>query len=160
MNHASRILPEKIFDFDDDIRSAMVVDRLGNVIAFASRTGKPVDPSFVNEIASKWTALLGGMLRGNEAIFGVLKWVHLRYRKVHIYCWLVEGGYLVFTSKSQLEDALLDQIGTSQEGRARYAELWGVNETMSYRPLASPSEGPRAKKNAKVQRSQAMPGYG
>ena len=104
----------------------MVVDRIGNVLSFASRTGKPVDPGFVNDVGSKWTALLGGMLRGTEASFGVLKWVHLRYRKLHLYCWVVEEGYLVFTSKSQLDDGLLQQIGTSEVGRARYAQMWGA----------------------------------
>ena len=122
---ASSFAPEKLFAFNDDIRSVMVVDRIGNVVAFASRTGKPVDPRFVEEIGSKWTALLGGMLRGTEASFGVLKWVQLRYRKLHLYCWLVDEGYLVFTSKSQLDDALLHRIGTSRPGRARYADLWG-----------------------------------
>lgn len=105
----------------------MVVDRIGNVISFASRTGKPVDPRFVIEVGAKWTALLGGMLRGTEASFGILKWVHLRYRRLHLYCWLVDGGYLVFTSRTQLPDSLLQRIGTSQVGRARYADLWGTN---------------------------------
>ena len=125
---APSVVPEKLFDFDDDIRSAMVVDWIGNVISFASRTGKPVDSRFVVDIGSKWTALLGGMLRGTEASFGVLKWVHLRYRRLHLYCWLVDGGYLVFTSKSQLDDELLQRIGTSSVGRARYADMWGASE--------------------------------
>jgi hypothetical protein len=122
---ASSITPEKLFDFDDEIRSVMVVDRLGNLISFASRTSKPVDPRFVDQIGSKCTAFLGGMLRGNEASFGVLEWVHLRYRKLHVYCWSVDGGYLVFTSRSQLDDGLLHSMGTSQAGRAKYADLWG-----------------------------------
>ena len=125
MSPASPVNAHRLFAFNDDIRSVMVVDRIGNVISFASRTGKPVDPRFVSEVGSKWTALLGGMLRGCEGSFGVLEWVHLRYRRLHLYCWLVNEGYLVFTSKSQLPDALLHRIGTSQMGRARYAELWG-----------------------------------
>jgi hypothetical protein len=127
LRSASSVVPEKLFTFNDDIRSVMVVDRIGNVVSFASRTGKPVDPRFVDEVGSKWTALLGGMLRGTEASFGVLKWVHLRYRKLHLYCWLVDEGYLVFTSKSQLADSLLHRIGTSRAGHARYADLWGTD---------------------------------
>jgi len=103
----------------------MVVDLIGNVISFVSRTMRPVDPQFVNQVGSKWTALLGGMLRGSEGSFGVLEWIHLRYRKLHLYCWSVNGGYLVLTSRSQLADSLLHRIGTSHVGRARYAELWG-----------------------------------
>jgi len=125
MNPAAPIIANRLFEFSDDIKSVMVVDVIGNVISFASRTERPVDPQFVNQVGSKWTALLGGMLRGSEGSFGVLEWVHLRYRKLHLYCWSVNGGYLVFTSKSQLADSLLHQIGTSQVGRARYADLWG-----------------------------------
>ena len=125
MSPASHISAARLFALHEDIKSVMVVDRIGNVISFASRTGKPVDPKFVSEVGSKWTALLGGMLRGSEGSFGVLKWVDLRYRKLHLYCWLVNEGYLVFTSKSQLPDSLLHRIGTSQVGRARYADLWG-----------------------------------
>ena len=102
----------------------MLVDRVGNLVSFASRTTKTVDPGFVSEIAAKGTALLGGILRGNETSFGVLEWVHLRYRRLHVYCWLVDEGYLVFTSKSLLSDSLLHRIGTSTALRARYAELW------------------------------------
>ena len=102
----------------------MVVDRIGIVVAFASRTKRPVDPAFVEDIASKWTALLGGMLRGSETTFGIMKWVHLRYSKVHIYGWLVEEGYLVFTSRTQLEDSLLEKLAFSQVGRAVYASRW------------------------------------
>jgi hypothetical protein len=127
LSPASSIVPEKLFDFHDDIRSVMVADRIGNVISFASRTGKPVDARFIIDVGSKWTALLGGMLRGTESSFGVLKWVHLRYRRLHLYCWLVDEGYLVFTSKSQLADDLLQRIGTSQIGRARYADMWGTD---------------------------------
>ena len=115
---------DKAFEFSVDIRSAMLVDRIGSLISFTSRTSKPVDRSFVSEIAAKGTALLGGILRGNESSFGVLEWVHLRYRRLHVYCWLVDEGYLVFTSKSQLPDSLLHGIGTSPVLHARYAELW------------------------------------
>ncbi len=132
LTSASPVVPAKLFAFDEDIRSAMVVDRLGNLVSFASRTKKPIDPGFVNQIGCKWTALLGGMLRGNEASFGVLEWVHLRYRKLHIYCWLVDGGYLVFTSRTQLEDGLLHRIGKSQFGRARYADIWGEGEPIKW----------------------------
>ena len=113
-----------LFAFDEDIRSAMVVDRVGNVVSFASRTKKPVDPLFVKDIGSRWTALLGGMLRGTESSFGVLKWVHLGYGKLHLYCWLVDAGYLVITSRSQLGDDLLFRMGTSRAARARYADSW------------------------------------
>ena len=123
------VLPQKIFDFHDDIRSVMVVDRIGNIVVFASRTRRPVDSSFVKDMASKWTAFFGGMLRGSEELYGVLKWVNLRYGKLHVYCWAIDGGYLVFTSRSQLDDELLEIIGTSPFARARYAELWG-----NYRP--------------------------
>ena len=102
----------------------MLVDRIGTLVSFTSRSTKPVDLGFVSEIAAKGTALLGGILRGNETSFGVLEWVHLRYRTLHAYCWLVDEGYLVFTSKSQLPDSLLHRIGTSSALRARYAELW------------------------------------
>ena len=125
MSRASPVSPEAIFAFHEDIRSAMVVDRVGNLVSFASRTKQPVDPVFVNQIGSKWTALLGGTLRGTEVVYGILKWVHLRYRKLHVYCWLVDEGYLVFTSRSQLPDELLQDIGTSKVGRARYADSWG-----------------------------------
>ena len=127
MSPASHVVPEDLFAFHEDIRSAMVVDRLGIVISFASRTKKPVDPMFVNQIGSKWTALLGGMLRGTEANYGVLEWVHLRYRRLHLYCWLVNEGYLVFTSRTQLPDSLLHEIGTSKSARARYADGWGAD---------------------------------
>ena len=125
LRSASSFVPEKLFAFDDDIRSVMVVDRIGNVVSFAARTEKPVDPGFVRDVGSKWTALLGGMLMGSEVMFGVLKWVHLGYRKLHLYCWLVDGGYLVFTSRSQLPESLLNAIGTSPITRARYADRWG-----------------------------------
>jgi hypothetical protein len=124
LSHSLSVIPQKLFDFDEDIRSVMIVDRIGNVISFASRTKRPVDLAFVRDIGSKWTAMLGGMLRGVESSFGVLKWVHLRYGRVHVYCWLVDGGYLVFTSRSQLEDGLLHKIGTSPVAKARYADLW------------------------------------
>jgi hypothetical protein len=120
----SDIVLEKLFGFSGDIRSAMVVDRIGNMVSFASRATKPVDPRFVSEVAAKGIALLGGILRGSETSFGVLEWVHLRYRKLHVYCWLVDEGYLVFTSKSQLQDSLLHRIGTSGALRARYADFW------------------------------------
>jgi len=103
----------------------MIVDRIGNIVSFAARTKRPVDPGFVKDIGSKWTAMLGGMLRGSEVSFGVLRWVHLSYRKLHLYCWLVDGGYLVFTSRSQLPESLLHKIGNSAVARARYADLWG-----------------------------------
>lgn len=102
----------------------MLVDRIGNLVSFSSRAGKPVDPAFVSEIAAKGIALLGGILRGSESSFGVLEWVHLRYRRLHVYCWLVDEGYLVFTSRSQLSDSLLFRIGSSQALRARYADQW------------------------------------
>jgi hypothetical protein len=119
--------PEKLFDFHDDIRSAMVVDRIGNVLAFASRTGNPVDPAFVKDITAKWTAMLGGMLRGTEASWGVLKWVHLRFNKLHVYGWVINEGYLVFTARNQLEDPLLDAIATSSVARSLYADKWNSN---------------------------------
>ena len=125
----SRVVLDKLFEFSVDIRSVMLVDRIGNLVSFASRTSRPVDGSFVSEIAAKGTALLGGILRGNETSFGVLEWVHLRYRRLHVYCWLVDEGYLVFTSKSQLPDSLLHRIGTSSVLRARYAELWEQERT-------------------------------
>jgi hypothetical protein len=109
----------------------MIVDRIGNLVSFASRAGRPVDPGFVSEIAAKGTALLGGILRGNESSFGVLEWVHLRYRKLHVYCWLVDEGYLVFTSRSQLPDSLLYRIGTSPTVSARYAEFWEQEVTQA-----------------------------
>ena len=120
----SRVILEKLFGYSQEIRSAMLVDRIGNLVSFASRTTRPVDPGFVSEIAARGTALLGGILRGNETSFGILEWVHLRYRRLHVYCWLVDEGYLVFTSKSQLPDPLLYRIGTSPVLQARYAELW------------------------------------
>ena len=104
----------------------MIIDRIGNVVSFAARTKRPVDPAFVRDMGSKWTALLGGMLRGGEASFGVLMWVHLGYGRLHLYCWAVDGGYLVFTSRSQLPESLLHEIGTSDVARARYADLWGT----------------------------------
>ena len=122
---------EKLFAFSDEIRSAMLVDRIGTLVSFTSRSTKPVDVGFVSEIAAKGTALLGGILRGNETSFGVLEWVHLRYRSLHVYCWLVDEGYLVFTSKSQLPDSLLHRIGTSSVLRARYSELWEKERTES-----------------------------
>jgi len=120
----SRVSLEKLFAFSEEIRSAMLVDRIGTLVSFASRATKPVDLGFVGEIAAKGTALLGGILRGNESSFGVLEWVHLRYRRLHVYCYLVDEGYLVFTSKSLLPDSLLHRIGTSTVFHARYAELW------------------------------------
>jgi len=44
---------EKLFEFHGDIRSVMIVDRIGNVVAFASRTRRPVDPAFIRDVASK-----------------------------------------------------------------------------------------------------------
>jgi len=120
----SRVILAKLFEFSDEIRSAMVVDRIGKLVSFASRASKPVDPAFVSEIAARGTALLGGILRGSEGSFGVLEWVHLRYRRLHVYCWLVDEGYLVFTSRSQLSDSLLFRMGSSQGLRARYADQW------------------------------------
>ena len=120
----SRVILDKLFEFSEDIRSAMLVDRIGNLVSFASRATRSVDPAFVSEIAARGTALLGGILRGNETSFGVLEWVHLRYRRLHVYCWLVDEGYLVFTSRSQLSDPLLFRIGSSPALRARYAEQW------------------------------------
>lgn len=120
----SRVLLDKLFGYSEEIRSAMLVDRIGNLVSFASRATRPVDPAFVSEIAAKGIALLGGILRGSETSFGVLEWVHLRYRRLHVYCWLVDEGYLVFTSKSQLSDTLLFRIGSSQAFRARYADQW------------------------------------
>jgi len=126
LNPSLPIDPEKLFEFHEDIRSVMIVDRIGNVVAFTSRTRTPVDSAFVRDVASKWTALLGGMLRGNEESYGVLKRVPLRYRRLHLYCWLIDVGYLVFTSRSQLDDELLRKMGTScLVARARYADLWG-----------------------------------
>jgi len=107
----------------------MVVDRIGTLVSFASRATKSVDPRFVSEIAAKGTALLGGILRGNETYFGVLEWVHLRYQRLHVYCWLVDEGYLVFTSRSQLPDSLLYRIGTSPTVRARYADSWAQEQS-------------------------------
>lgn len=124
-----RIVLERLFGFSEDIRSAMIVDRIGNLVSFTSRAAKPVDPRFVSEIAARGTALLGGILRGSETSFGVLEWVHLRYRRLHVYCWLVDEGYLVFTSRSLLPDSLLHHIGTSPSFRARYAELWEQERT-------------------------------
>ena len=115
---------EGLFAFSEAIKSVMVVDRIGNLVSFSSRATRPVDSGFVSEIAAKGTALLGGILRANETSFGVLEWVHLRYRKLHVYCWLVDEGYLVFTSRSQLPDSLLHRIGTMSFLRARYAEFW------------------------------------
>ena len=120
----SHVLLDKLFEFSDDIRSAMLVDRVGNLVSFSSRAARPVDPAFVSEIAARGTALLGGILRGSESSFGILEWVHLRYRRLHVYCWLVDEGYLVFTSRSQLSDSLLFRIGSSQALRARYADQW------------------------------------
>jgi hypothetical protein len=134
----TRVALEKLFAFSEAIRSVMVVDRIGNLVSFASRATKPVDPGFVSEVAARGTALLGGILRGNESSFGVLEWVHLRYRKLHVYCWLVDEGYLVFTSKSQLPDALLHRIGTSSPLRARYAEFWEQEEVEVARAAAEP----------------------
>lgn len=120
----SRVTLERLFEFSEDIRSAMIVDRIGNLVSFTSRATRPIDPRFVSEIAARGIALLGGILRGSETSFGVLEWVHLRYRRLHVYCWLVDEGYLVFTSKSQLPDSLLHRVGTSSVLQARYAELW------------------------------------
>ena len=126
----------------------MLVDRIGNLVSFASRAAKPVDPGFVSEIAARGTALLGGILRGSESSFGVLEWVHLRYRRLHVYCWLVDEGYLVFTSRSQLSDSLLFRMGSSQGLRARYADQWeqyvkgetdqSISETLDSRRPRSP----------------------
>jgi len=120
----SSVTLEKLFEFSEDIRSAMLVDRIGNLVSFTSRAAKPVDPAFVSEIAARGTALLGGILRGSEGSFGVLEWVHLRYRRLHVYCWLVHEGYLVFTSRSQLSDSLLFRMGSSRGLKARYADQW------------------------------------
>jgi hypothetical protein len=120
----SRIVLDKLFGYSGEIRSAMLVDRIGNLVSFSSRASRHVDPAFVSEIAARGVALLGGILRGSETAFGVLEWVHLRYRRLHVYCWLVDEGYLVFTSKSQLPDSLLFRIGSSQAFRARYADQW------------------------------------
>lgn len=108
----------------------MLVDRIGNLISLVSRSSRQVDPAFVSEIAARGVALLGGILRGSETSFGVLEWVHLRYRRVHVYCWLVDEGYLVLTSRSQLRDSLLFQMGTTQPFKARYSDRWeeGVEE--------------------------------
>lgn len=119
-----KVALEKLFAFSEEIRSAMLVDRIGTLVSFASRATRPVDLGFVSEISAKGIALLGGILRGNESTFGVLEWVHLRYRRLHVYCWLVDEGYLVFTSRSQLPDSLLHRIGTSSVLQARYSELW------------------------------------
>ncbi|HUK80148.1 MAG TPA: hypothetical protein VLU91_05745 [Nitrososphaerales archaeon] len=119
-----KVTLEKLFAFSEEIRSAMLVDRIGTLVSFASRATRPVDLGFVSEISAKGIALLGGILRGNESTFGVLEWVHLRYRRLHVYCWLVDEGYLVFTSRSQLPDSLLHRIGTSSVLQARYSELW------------------------------------
>ena len=129
----SQVTLEKLFAFSKEIRSAMLVDRIGTLVSFASRASRPVDLGFVSEISAKGIALLGGILRGNETSFGVLEWVHLRYRRLHVYCWLVDEGYLVFTSKSQLPDSLLHRIGTSSVLQARYAELWEqeITETLT-----------------------------
>ena len=116
---------DKLFEFSAEIRSAMLVDRIGHLVSFASRSAKPVDSAFVSEVAARGTALLGGILRGSESSFGILEWVHLRYRRLHVYCYLVDEGYLVFTSRSQLSDSLLFRIGSSQGLRARYADQWG-----------------------------------
>lgn len=105
----------------------MIVDLLGNLVSFASRTKRPVDPMYLRDVSSKSVALMGGILRGSEAEYGVMRWVHLRFNKVHVYCWRIDGGYLVFTSRSQLQDALLQAIGTSGNTRARYANLWEPN---------------------------------
>ena len=120
----SRVQLDSVFKFSEDIRSAMLVDRIGNLVSFASRSARPVDPRFVSEIAARGIALLGGILRGNETSFGVLEWVHLRYRRLHVYCWLVDEGYFVFTSKSQLSDSLLFRMGSSQALKARYVDQW------------------------------------
>lgn len=124
MTPRTRMSLDELFSFSDEIRSAMLVDRIGTLLSFTSRASRPVDPRFVSEIAAKGTALLGGILRGSESSFGILEWVHLRYRSLHIYCWLVDEGYLVFSSRSQLPDSMLHRIGTSSSLRARYAELW------------------------------------
>lgn len=124
LSHRNTVDPRKLFEFHEDIRSAMIVDRIGNVVDFASRTSKPVDPLFVRDIGSKWTAFYGGMLRGSEEVFGALKWVHIRYGRLHLYCWLVDGGYLVFTSRSQLEDDLITKMGTSRVARAKNSDQW------------------------------------
>ena len=139
LTRSSRISIDKLFSFSDEIRSAMVVDRIGNLVAFSSRSTRPVDPRFVSEIAARGTALLGGILRGNESAFGVLEWVHLRYRSLHVYCWLADEGYLVFTSRSQLSDALLYRMGNSPALRARYAEQWGDEIVMQSGPSVSDS---------------------
>ena len=148
MTSESRVILDKLFEFSEDIRSAMLVDRIGNLVSFASRAAKPVDPAFVSEIAARGTALLGGILRGSESSFGVLEWVHLRYRRLHVYCWLVDEGYLVFTSRSQLSDSLLFRMGSSPDLRARYADQWeqyikaesnpSISETVASRRPRSP----------------------
>ena len=120
----SPLLLDKLFEYSTEIRSAMLVDRIGNLVSFTSRAARPVDPAFLSDIAARGIALLGGILRGSETSFGVLEWVHLRYRRLHVYCWLVDEGYLVFTSRSQLSDSLLFRIGSSQALRARYADQW------------------------------------
>jgi len=114
----------EIFRFDENIRSAVVVDRIGNVVSLASRTTKPLDTIFVRDVASKWVALFGGMLRGGDETFGVLRWIHLRYNRLHVYCWPVFGGYLAFTSRAQLNDMKLLAIGSSGIGRARTSDSW------------------------------------
>jgi len=125
----SQVVLEKLFGYSEEIRSAMLVDRIGNLVSLTSRATGPVNLDFVKEVAAKGTALLGGILRGNETAFGILEWVHLRYRRLHVYCWLVNEGYLVFTSKSQLPDSLLYRIGSSTVLQARYAELWDRGTT-------------------------------
>ena len=144
----SRVILDKLFEFSEEIRSAMLVDRIGHLISFTSRAAKPVDPAFVSEIAARGTALLGGILRGSESSFGILEWVHLRYRRLHVYCWLVDEGYLVFTSRSQLSDSLLFRMGSSQGLRARYAVQWeqdikpeqdtSISETLASRHRRNP----------------------
>ena len=141
----SRVILDKLFEFSEDIRSAMVVDRIGNLVSFTSRAVRPVDPAFVSEIAARGTALLGGILRGSESSFGILEWVHLRYRRLHVYCWVVDEGYLVFTSRSQLSDSLLFRIGTSQALRARYAEHW--DESADSEPSFSEARARKGRKS-------------
>ena len=145
----SRVVLDKLFEFSEEIRSAMLVDRIGHLVSFASRAAKPVDPAFVSDIAARGTALLGGILRGSESSFGILEWVHLRYRRLHVYCWLVDEGYLVFTSRSQLADSLLFRMGSSEGLRARYADQWereikpGLDTSISESPASTHSRGLR-----------------
>jgi hypothetical protein len=109
-------LAENIFELNGEIRSVLLVDERARIRSFASRTKVPVDPSFVDGVASIRAALIGGLVKQGENLFGYLRLVHLEYSKLHIYGWPVEGGYLFLTSRSELDNNCVMAAITKSSG--------------------------------------------